>query len=864
MKSMRKWLAKFVAVLLIMGLMPVTPGMTAARADTTVTIDVNSNGKPTGTPNGWTYDSVNNTLTLNSGYTFTIANNYTCLCIVTNNGTISDGAFSNIVTNNSGGTISGGRFNAGVINNSGGMISGGTFRDLVINNGTISGGAFSNIVTNNSGGTISGGTFDGSVTNNSGGTISNGSFISSVTNSSGGTISGGTFRGSVTNDGTISGGTFYGSVTNNGTIIDDGLAGSAPTFNGSVTNSGTISIGTFNDDVTNSSGGTILDGTFNDAVTNSSGGTIGNGTFNAAVTNSSGGTIRGGTFSLNGKVINSGMVSDGHFDNGVTNNSGGTISGGTFYRDVTNNGTISGGYFVNITNNNGTILYTVHFDAKGGYGSTKDEVFTYGQPQALTKNGYWKYNLAFNNWNTKEDGTGTTYGDGDTVNISFPMTGSPTFWYLGADLYAQWKQGTGGISVDRNNLAFADTVEGEEPPAAMTLNVTNTGNIGLNLNTTGAPDFTAAFADTEGFPPAYSKTLSIRPNSNLAPGDYNESLTVFDFNGAITPVTISLSYTVLSTDDTPVNLVNTVTGDSLNASRNAIYASPADATESDAEIEYCDMSVGTDTASPSDAKASQHFTLGKSQKLKSFTWDGVTYTKWKVFLIKDTTTCKYIYVMHNQAYEILFDGNGGTADTASGKTDEDGYLTFLPAASRSGFTFAGWYTDKTGGTQVSKSTKFTSDSTLYAHWTTAGGNTGSGSGGGTSYTGQWIKNDIGWWYRNADGTWPSNTWKQINGKWYHFDRNGYMQTGWILDNGKWYYLDPATGAMVTGLLKAPDGYWYYFRADGSMAVGDVTVDGKQRHFNDRIPPEPTYVSDPEKGTWKPNGNTDLPYGAETK
>jgi hypothetical protein len=58
-------------------------------------------------------------------------------------------------------------------------------------------------------------------------------------------------------------------------------------------------------------------------------------------------------------------------------------------------------------------------------------------------------------------------------------------------------------------------------------------------------------------------------------------------------VTISLNYTVLSKDDTPVNLVDTETGDTLNAGRNAIYASPADATESDAEIEYCDMSIGS-------------------------------------------------------------------------------------------------------------------------------------------------------------------------------------------------------------------------------------------------------------------------------
>jgi hypothetical protein len=56
---------------------------------------------------------------------------------------------------------------------------------------------------------------------------------------------------------------------------------------------------------------------------------------------------------------------------------------------------------------------------------------------------------------------------------------------------------------------------------------------------------------------------------------------------------------------------------------------------------------------------SQHFKLGKSQKLKSFTWDGVTYTKWKVFYTEDTipvnisTSC---IIRHTKS---LFDGNGG-------------------------------------------------------------------------------------------------------------------------------------------------------------------------------------------------------------
>ena len=74
---------------------------------------------------------------------------------------------------------------------------------------------------------------------------------------------------------------------------------------------------------------------------------------------------------------------------------------------------------------------------------------------------------------------------------------------------------------------------------------------------------------------------------------------------------------------------------------------------------------------------------------------------------------------------------------------------------------------------------------------------------------QWIKNSKGWWYRYADGTWPtgwaklpwSRSTKPDKKDWFFFDKNGYMQTGWIKDNGWWYYLDPVDGYMHTGWLQ---------------------------------------------------------------
>lgn len=38
----------------------------------------------------------------------------------------------------------------------------------------------------------------------------------------------------------------------------------------------------------------------------------------------------------------------------------------------------------------------------------------------------------------------------------------------------------------------------------------------------------------------------------------------------------------------------------------------------------------------------------------------------------------------------------------------------------------------------------------------------------------WAQDNVGWWYRNADGSYPVNTWKELGGKQYYFGSDGYM------------------------------------------------------------------------------------------
>ncbi len=72
----------------------------------------------------------------------------------------------------------------------------------------------------------------------------------------------------------------------------------------------------------------------------------------------------------------------------------------------------------------------------------------------------------------------------------------------------------------------------------------------------------------------------------------------------------------------------------------------------------------------------------------------------------------------------------------------------------------------------------------------------------TAYAGQWESDSTGYWYREDDGSYLSDVWKMIDGKWYHFNESGYMETdAWIGD----YYVG-ADGALWTNTL-TEEGYW---------------------------------------------------------
>ena len=97
--------------------------------------------------------------------------------------------------------------------------------------------------------------------------------------------------------------------------------------------------------------------------------------------------------------------------------------------------------------------------------------------------------------------------------------------------------------------------------------------------------------------------------------------------------------------------------------------------------------------------------------------DGYTFDRWDK-TGEGTTTITYTakWTAIPATYTVTFDSQGGSA--VNDQTVTEGQTITEPAApTRDGYTFAGWFTESSGGSQWNFSTAVTKNMTLYAQWT---------------------------------------------------------------------------------------------------------------------------------------------------
>ncbi len=94
------------------------------------------------------------------------------------------------------------------------------------------------------------------------------------------------------------------------------------------------------------------------------------------------------------------------------------------------------------------------------------------------------------------------------------------------------------------------------------------------------------------------------------------------------------------------------------------------------------------------------------------------------------------YEKYLTSSRILFDANGGTVDETERIVYYGQVFGELPIATRANYNFIGWFTEESGGTQITADTPVTvlGERTLYAHWSTKEYTVTFDANGGTGTT----------------------------------------------------------------------------------------------------------------------------------
>ncbi|MDR1800864.1 MAG: InlB B-repeat-containing protein [Lachnospiraceae bacterium] len=366
--------------------------------------------------------------------------------------------------------------------------------------------------------------------------------------------------------------------------------------------------------------------------------------------------------------------------------------------------------------------YTLSFNANGGSVSTTSK----------------SVNTTFSYWNTNSSGTGSNY----SVGSSYYPTSSIT-------LYAKWTNTTAGTlpTPTRAGFTFAGWYTAASGGTQVTASTTISANQTLYAQWTTTDDYGNTFADAYNWTLSYSSSGPITNSLNGTLEDKSD-IDMFKFTA---PITGSYTLYVPASDfDNYGRLFNSsgtqiAYNDDYNGTNFRItYELTVGAIYYLAIHSYnyyyagiytvnitvpgpTEYTITYDANGGSGAPASQSVSSGNY-----------------VALSAAPTTAK--------AYTLTYNANGGSVSTTSKSVPTtftywntnssgtgDNYSVgawYMPTSSitlyakwtnpqagtlatptRSGYTFEGWYTAASGGTQVTASTTISANQTLYAQWT---------------------------------------------------------------------------------------------------------------------------------------------------
>lgn len=349
----------------------------------------------------------------------------------------------------------------------------------------------------------------------------------------------------------------------------------------------------------------------------------------------------------------------------------------------------------------GTAQYPITYNANGGSGVPASQNKIHNSSLTLSTTRPTRTGYTFQGWNTKSDGSGTSYQPGATYASNAALT-----------LYAQWKIKTYTVSYDANG--------GSGVPGAQT----KTHGVGLTLSTT-KPTRTGytfqGWATSANGSVSYASGASYTSNATItlyAVWKANEYTVSYNANGgsgapASQTKTHGINLTLRSTWPTKANAVTNSTGQiTVTYNKNGGSSTPA-------------VQTGTYTNQSTTPYSFAHWNTASNNGGTTY-YPGGTYsanahvTLYAQYQAGNTTTIRYSNPSFTIAsairrdsisagsYIITYDANGGSCSKSSDS-----------AARTTSYTFAGWNKNSNGsGTNYSAGTvqTFGENTTLYAQW----------------------------------------------------------------------------------------------------------------------------------------------------
>lgn len=309
-----------------------------------------------------------------------------------------------------------------------------------------------------------------------------------------------------------------------------------------------------------------------------------------------------------------------------------------------------------------TVSYTVKFSANGGTGTVSNKTYQRNKSYTLPANTFKKDCYVFSKWNTKKDGSGTSYSDKASVNNLVSAGKTVT-------LYAQWKLKSGCYTVKYN--------------------------LNGGKNSSANP---AAYSST-------GKDITLK-NASKSGYSFDGWFKKSDFSGGkVTKITAKTkkNVTLYAKWVKSYKIQFVANGGTGKMSKQTLVVGKAEKLSPNTFKQKCYSFAGWNTKKDGSGKTYKNKATVKNLSNKN----GVTvklYAKWK---------------LNKNCYTVKYTLSGGTNNSANPKAySSKGGNIALKNPSRTGYTFKGWYSNgKFTGSRVTKIISAKKKNLkLYAKW----------------------------------------------------------------------------------------------------------------------------------------------------